>query len=277
MSTQHPIIRTGKVSKVLLVANITMALVYFGWWFVPGNVGNPLLYFLLFFGEVYHVTMAIGFWFTIWPGKEKPALETLKQKNFSPSVDIFITVAGEPTEIIRQTVIAAKNINYKNKTVYILNDGFVAKKDNWHEVDQLAEELKVHCITRKIPGGSKAGNINHALKQTKSEFIVVFDADMIAYPDFLEKTIPYFQDKKIGFVQTPQYYINHDKNAVTRGAWDQQELFFGPIMVGKEHSNAAFICGTNVVIRRKTLEQVGGMCEDNIAEDFLTSLFIHQH
>jgi cellulose synthase (UDP-forming) len=31
-----------------------------------------------------------------------------------------------------------------------------------------------------------------------------------------------------------------------------------------------------MVIRRKTLEEVGGLCETNIAEDFLTSLFIHE-
>lgn len=277
MANQKATIRTGKVSKLLLVANIIMALVYFAWWFDLNHVGNPVLYYLLFFGEVYHVVMAIGFWFTIWPGKVKPDLQTLQKKEFEPSVDIFITVAGEPVEIIRETAIAAKNITYKNKKIYILNDGYVAKKDNWHEVEQLASELKIHCITRKIPGGSKAGNINNALKLTKSEYILIFDADMVAYPKFLQKTMPYFQDKKIAFVQTPQFYNNSEKNEVTRGAWDQQELFFGPIMVGKETSNSAFICGTNVVIRRKAVEQVGGMCEDNIAEDFLTSLFIHQH
>src|SRR5579859_4589537 len=161
MVNQKVIIRTGKVSKLLLTANIIMALVYFSWWFIPDHVGNPVLYFLLFFGEVYHVTMALGFWFTIWPGKDRPSLIPLQKKDFEPNVDIFVPVAGEPTSIIRKTVIAAQHIDYKNKTIYILNDGFVAKKDNWQEVEQLAKELKVQCVTRKIPGGSKAGNVNN--------------------------------------------------------------------------------------------------------------------
>src|SRR5205823_4751315 len=108
--------------------------------------------------------------------------------------------------------IAAKNIDYKSKKIYILNDGFVAKKDNWRDIEALAKEVKVQCITRKIPGGSKAGNINNALALTEGEFVLIFDADMTAYPEFLAKTIPYFHDKKVGFVQTPQYYKNNQKN-----------------------------------------------------------------
>jgi cellulose synthase (UDP-forming) len=99
---------------------------------------------------------------------------------------------------------------------------------------------------------------------------------MVPHRNFLTTVLPYFNDPNVGFVQTPQYYKNHQTNAITEGAWDQQRLFFGPIMQGKDKHNAAFICGTNFAIRRIALHQVGGMCEDNIAEDFLTSLSVHQ-
>ena len=79
----------------------------------------------------------------------------------------------------------------------------------------------------------------------------------------------------MGFVQTPQYYKNQNVNQIAQTAWDQQTLFFGPIMSGKNRLNAAFMCGTNMVVSRKAILQAGGMCEFNIAEDFLTSLFIH--
>lgn len=39
---------------------------------------------------------------------------------------------------------------------------------------------------------------------------------------------------------------------------------------------ATFWCGTNAVLRRKALEDIGGVPEDNIAEDFLASLFLHK-
>src|SRR5690606_21510298 len=125
-------------------------------------------------------------------------------------------------------------------------------------------------------GGAKAGNINNALRQTNGDIIVIFDADMIAKTDFLNKTIPHLADPTVAFVQTPQFYTNTQDNIIAASAWEQQEFFFGPIMQGKDKDNPAFICGINVAIRRTALDQVGGMVEDNIAEDFLTSMKIHE-
>ncbi|MBA3724436.1 MAG: glycosyltransferase [Candidatus Levybacteria bacterium] len=273
---EKPKIHTGRVTKTLLTINIIVALVYFSWWFDPSHVGNPWLFGLLFFGEIYHIAMALLFWYTLWPNGKK---EIIPQSNasFSPSVAVFITVTGEPVAIVKNTALTAKKMHYPNHTVYILNDGYVAKKENWQEIEKLADEIGVVCITRKKPGGAKAGNINNAMRQTTSDFIAIFDADMAPFPDFLQKVIPYFNDPKMGFVQTPQYYKNHEKNDITAGSWEQQELFFGPIMKGKDRNNASFICGTNVAIRKSAILEAGGMCETNIAEDFLTSLFIHQN
>ncbi len=279
-------IPTGRVNRTLIIFNVVMAIIYFSWWMDLSHVGHPVFYWLLVIGEVYHIIMAFCFWFTVWPADSKYTLTGQQREQAArefalrgrqPSVDIYIPCAGEPVEIVRSTALAAKRMKYSNHKVYILNDGYVAKKPNWQEYERMAEEIGVFCITRKTPGGAKAGNINNTLKQTQGSIIVIFDADMAPHEDFLQKVVPYFKDKQVGFVQTPQYYLNHDVNQVAGGAWEQQELFFGPIMAGKEKSNAAFICGTNVAIRRTALEQVGGMCEDNIAEDFLTSFFIHQN
>lgn len=274
-STGFPFIHSGKVPKFLLILNIVIALVYFSWWLSPINMGHPLLYGLLFFGEFYHVLLALLFWHTVWPFSPQ---KHKKDSRLNLRVDIFITVAGEPLEVIKKTALAAKNLDYtfSSSTVFLLNDGYVAKKDNWRDVELLAESIGIECITRKEPGGAKAGNINYALKKTTGDIVVIFDADMVAHSNFLKETIPCFVDSSVGFVQTPQYYQNNYTNEITGGSWDQQEFFFGPIMKGKNNSNAAFICGTNVAIRRKALEEVGGMNEKNIAEDFLTSLAIHQ-
>lgn len=263
---------TAKVSKLLLTINIFIALVYFSWWLQPSHIANPFFYFLLFFGEIYHVFMAIAFWLTIWPGKEK---RSHTSKDFRPTIDVFIPVAGEPLEIIRDTILAAKKMEGYTKNIYILNDGYVAKKDNWQKIESLAQELKVICITRQIGYGAKAGNINNALYQTKGDIVVIFDADMRAFPEFLKRVIPYFNDPSLGFVQTPQYYVNASENLVSQSSWEQQNFFYGTIMKGKSYRNAAFICGTNVAIRREALQEVGGMYEKSIAEDFLTSLFVH--
>jgi cellulose synthase (UDP-forming) len=267
-------IPSATVKKSLLVLNLIVAVAYFTWWLNPAHVGQPILFALLFAGEVYHVFMAYLFWKSITP-KTRKALN-LKDSTPTFPVDIFITVCGEPIDVVKKTVIAAKNIDYPHKHIHILNDSKVAKKPNWHEYEILARTEKINCITRSTPGGAKAGNINNALIQTTGELILIFDADMVAHRDFLTRTATYFSDPTVGFVQTPQYYENSETNIITSSSWEQQKLFFGPIMRGKDSYNASFICGTNVVIRRKALEQVGGMCEDNIAEDFITSFLIHE-
>jgi len=78
-------------------------------------------------------------------------------------------------------------------------------------------------------------------------------------------------------VQTPQFYKNYGLNYLTQGSWEQQELFYGAICKGKNRLNATTMCGTNMVIRRSALEEVGGMCTESIAEDFITGLMIHNN
>lgn len=260
-----------QVSKPVMIVIGLISLFYITWWFNLGNAGNPYLYGLLLIGEVFHVFQAISYVYTVYDLK-KPVFQ--KVINYYP-VDIFITVCGEPVEIVEQTVKAALNINYLNFNVYILNDGLVAKKDNWREIEQLQEKYPIRVITRTIPGGFKAGNINNALNSTTAPFIAIFDADHIPDPDFLLRTMGYFKDPKLALVQTPQYYMNKFDNELTKAAWEQQEIFFGPISVGKNRSNAAFWCGTNAVVRRQAIVDIGGVPTNNIAEDFLASLFMH--
>jgi cellulose synthase (UDP-forming) len=264
---------TNPVSKIFLVSEIIISLLYLYCILFWIEKGQLMLFGILAISEVFHVWLLITLIYTIWPRKTNNKYD----EKFRPIVDIYITVVNEPIEIVRQTIIACKSLKYKYKNIYILNDGLVCKYDKWEEYFDLAQEQGVGCVTRKIPGGAKAGNINNALKQTQGDFVAVFDADHAPSQDFLNKIIPYFVDPKVGFVQSPQYYKNFFNNPVTLGAAEQQELFFGPIMVGKSGLNSAFMCGTNMVIRREALDQVGGLCETNIAEDFMTSLLVHQN
>lgn len=259
-----------EVPKYLIVLNGIAAVVYFivlAFWFPRGNT---VLFSLLIAGEIFHLWQLATFLWTIWDTEYEASFDS----SYQPKVDVFITVAGEPVDIVQETVTAALAMRYPRHTVYILNDGYVAKKENWYEMELLAERLGVECITRKTPGGAKAGNINNALRETASDLVVVFDADHVPHADFLARTVPYFHDPKMGYVQTPQYYKNYAVNDITRGSWEQQTLFFGPICKGKNRLNSVTMCGTNMVIRRSALVEVGGIAE-SIAEDFLTGALMH--
>ncbi len=257
--------------KWLLMLNATLAVAYFFIlaFFFPH--GQPVLFALLIIGEVFHIWQVLTFLYTVWDTTHKPYQDARLQ----PPVDVFITVAGEPVELVAATVRAARDMRYPQKTIYLLNDSFVAKKENWREYEVLARNEGIQCITRTTAGGAKAGNINNALRLSHSPLVAVFDADHVPHRDFLQKTTPYFADESVAFVQTPQYYKNFAENYLTAGSWEQQQLFFGPICKGKNRLNATTMCGTNMVIARDALVAVGGMCTESIAEDFVTGLFIH--
>lgn len=261
------------VKPGFLILNLLLSLAYFICITTFFPIGNPYLFGLLVAGEVFHLWQVAGYMHSVWPRSRTKSFNA----SYQPTVAVFITVCGEPKDIVEETVKAALAIEYPDFHVYILNDGYVANRDNWREAEDIAQKYAITCITRQRPGGAKAGNINHAVSLTREPFIVVLDADHVPKPEFLREMMGYFIDKQVAFVQSPQYYKNQSENMVTGGAWDQQALFFGAILQGKDTANAAFMCGTNMVLRRTALIDAGGMSEKSIAEDFLTSLLVHQN
>ena len=270
---KSPFLNSVPAKKLLLVNGI-MATFYFVALILLFQRGNIYLYLILILGEVFHVWQLFTLIHAAWETNSLPNYA----QSFEAPVDIFITVAGEPVEIVKKTVLAATNIDYPAYHIFILNDGKVANKSNWRQIEQIPSQIdpdKVTCITREKPGGAKAGNINHALAMTNSPFVAILDCDHVPKKNFIKAMAGYFIDKNVAFVQSPQYYKNHTVNFVANAAWQQQTLFFGPICRGKAKSNSLFMCGTNMLIRREALDDVGGMSQNSITEDLLTSLLMH--
>jgi cellulose synthase (UDP-forming) len=184
------------------------------------------------------------------------------------NVDVFVTVYGEELDIVRRTVQAARDM-MGTHTTYVLDDG---KSD---AVMALADELDVKYIRRRGNEGSKAGNINHALNLTDGEYFAIFDADFVASQRFLYETMPFFENERVAFVQTPQYYEN-TRNIISRGAGFMQHVFYALILPGKNRFNAAFCVGTNVVFRRSATDTIGGIYQRSKSEDIWTSILLHE-
>src|SRR5207247_445920 len=108
------------VSRPLLVLNVLLAFVYLaliGLWFPRGN---PYIFAILIIGELYHIWQIISFIHTIW----SPTAEVAFDDKLSLPVDVYITVCGEPVDIVSETVIACKSMDYDDLRIFILNDGF---------------------------------------------------------------------------------------------------------------------------------------------------------
>ena len=226
---------------------------------------STIFYLAEFHGFVAMCLFFLDMWSPVRP-KPSPAPPGL-------SVDVFIPTYNENVELLRKTVLGAISMTYPHKT-YVLDDG------NRPVVKAMAEELGAEYIARATHEHAKAGNINHALRQTQGDYVAIFDADHVPQPEFLDKTLGFFKDPKMAFVQTPQFFYNLNafeeySNLDTNDHWELQSMFFHYIQPGKQRWNSAFFCGTCATIRRKALEEVGGIAVETITEDIHTSVLIH--
>lgn len=199
--------------------------------------------------------------------------ELVTFQNYCPSVDIFICTLNESADMLSTTISACKNIDYPNHKVYVLDDG---KRE---EIRELTEMLECNYITRETNKGFKAGNINHALTQTSSEIVVIFDADHIPASTFLRETVYNFIDEKVALVQTPQHFCNPDAFQKNLELYDflsnEQDIFYRVMEPSLNEFDSVFCGGTNILIRRKHLEAVGNFPENTITEDSLLGLEFH--
>lgn len=259
----------GADNKVrgLAVLGVPLALWYFTWLLHPGRVGHPVLYVLLVTAELYNLVQAAGFWWTCSKARSRAAAAPADP---STEVDVFIPVYGEEADIVEPTVAAAVRMRGARVRVSLLDDG------GSDEMESVASRHGAAYVRRRERTGAKAGNINHALARTSAPFVAVFDCDHVPNESFVEHTLGHFADPKIAFVQTPQYYANGHAGGVAGAAWAQQALFFGPIARGKDGHGAMFCCGTNVVYRRRALEDAGGVPEESLTEDFELSIRLHE-
>ena len=224
---------------------------------------------VFFLAELHGFSMLWMLFFELWSPTDREAPEPEP----GHTVDVYIPVYDESVSLVRKTARAAINRDYPHKT-YVLDDG--AREELRH----MCEEIGAGYILRPQHDHAKAGNLNHALQQTGGEIIAVFDCDHLPQKNFLLRTVGYFNDPKMGFVQTPQCFYNignvQDSKYEGEGKrWDEVDFFYRVIQPGKDRWNAAYFCGTNGLIRRKALEQTGGFDFRTITEDLLTSIRIH--
>ncbi|MDX2242879.1 MAG: glycosyltransferase [Leptolyngbyaceae cyanobacterium bins.302] len=189
---------------------------------------------------------------------------------YQPSVDVLIPTFNEPEFVLRRTIMGCQAMDYAHKTVYLLDD------TRRPEIRQLAAELGCKYITRPDNRHAKAGNLNHAIAQTKGDMIAVFDADFVPTRNFLTRTIGFFQNPQIALVQTPQSYYNFDPVARNLGLENvltpDEEAFNRQLQPIQDGTRGVICSGTSFVMRRSALEKAGGFVTETLSEDYFTGV-----
>ena len=251
-------------AQVTAVLAGAATLVYIGWLTTVLNLAVWWLTIPFIAAEVVAFAVFVSFFTVSWyPRYHRPQGMPLETPLYT--VDVLVTVCGEPYQIVARTLKAATAIDYEKKRVWVLDD----RGDR--RVEKLATELGCGYLARPTHEHAKAGNLNHGLAHTTGDLVLTLDADQVPDRKIIRAMAGYFQLPYVGFVQTKQSFEVPPGDPFG----NTDPIFYELMQSGKDSSNAAFSCGSGVMYRREALEQVGGFSTWNIVEDVHTSLELH--
>jgi cellulose synthase/poly-beta-1,6-N-acetylglucosamine synthase-like glycosyltransferase len=195
-----------------------------------------------------------------------------------PKVSLHVPAYAEPPDMVIATLNTIANLKYPNFEVLVIDNN--TKDPNlWKPVEEhcryLGERFRFFHVDPL--SGAKAGALNFALRHTApdAEIIGVIDSDYQVVPDFLERLVGYFDNPKIGFVQTPHDYREWENSIYQRMCYWEYKYFFETTMPSLNERDAAITVGTMCLIRRKALEEAGGWAEWCATEDSELAIRIH--
>lgn len=290
--------RTTSWRYVFILLSAFLALRYL-WWrsfetLIYTNAVDFVGMSALYIAEMYSVALYLFSLFVNVSPLERAVVPLPADRTRWPTVDVFIPTYTEDTEIVRVTALAATQIDYPadKLRIYILDDGGTLAKRNdpvageaaWkrrHRLMEVARSLKVEYLTRETNSHAKAGNLNHGLHHSSGELVLFLDCDHVPTADILRETVGHFlKDEGVFLVQTPHFFVNAApaERSLGRGAPlpDESEMFYRVIHPGLDTWNASYFCGSAAIMRRRMLEEIGGMRGESITEDAETAFELHR-
>ncbi|MCX7736618.1 MAG: glycosyltransferase [Candidatus Kapabacteria bacterium] len=188
-----------------------------------------------------------------------------------PKVTIQLPMFNE-MYVIERLIRSVCNINYpKDKLeIQVLDDSTDETVDIAQKLvnEYRQKGFDIHYIHRTNRSGYKAGALKEGLEVATGEYIAIFDADFVPKPDFLLKTIPYFNDKEVGMVQTRWEHLNEEYSFITRAAALALDGHF--VIEQQVRNKAGFFInfnGTAGVWRKETIIDAGNWQPDTLTED----------
>ncbi|RFC53645.1 glycosyltransferase [Brumimicrobium aurantiacum] len=224
---------------------------------------------LILFYSILQLSLAVKY-------KRSKAIEKKKRPEFDPKTAPYVTIQlpmYNEYYVAERVIERVAQMDYPQDKLEIQ----VLDDSTDETVDVIARKVKevkekygvdIKHIHRTNRIGYKAGALDSALPDAKGEFVAIFDVDFLPDVDFLQKTMPQFEDPEVGVVQTRWGHINKDYSMLTEL---QAFGLNGHFAIEQGGRNAAghFINfnGTGGVWRIKCIEEAGGWEHDTLTED----------
>ncbi len=201
---------------------------------------------------------------------------------YNPFVSIHIAAYNEE-RVIGRLLAACDKLDYPNYEVILVDDS----TDGTADVAQgWADHPRFKIIHRADRTGFKGGALGLALDSmdTRAEYVVVFDADAVPFPDSIQRLLPHFYEMRDGLahrkhhvaaVQSYQWHVlNKQQSWLTEAV---RAEYSGSYMIERPFQQALggmkMVAGTAYMIRSDVLRQVGW--GTSITEDWELTLHLY--
>lgn len=199
--------------------------------------------------------------------------------NITPFVSIIIPAHNEE-KVIEETVKAIISMNYPRESfeLIVVND---KSTDRTGEILSELQQKYINLIVINVKNGGgrgKSAALNIGLKKATGEYIVVYDADNTPEKNALKYLVgAIIEEPGLACVAGKFRTRNKEKTILTRLINLETLGFQWMSQAGRwKLFKISIIPGTNYIIRKDILDQLGGWNEDSITEDTELSMRIYQ-
>jgi cellulose synthase/poly-beta-1,6-N-acetylglucosamine synthase-like glycosyltransferase len=202
---------------------------------------------------------------------ERAANPSLKPISNYPPITVQLPIYNEMYVVSRLiNCVAAFNYPRDRLEVQVLDDSTDETSDLIAiKVREMREKgFDILHLKRDNRAGFKAGALANGLAQAKGDFIAIFDADFIPPDDFLLRTLSFFNDSKVGMVQTKWDHINEDYSLLTVLQAYGLDAHFTVEQRGRNAGNHFInFNGTAGIWRKSCIIDAGNWQTDTLTED----------
>jgi cellulose synthase/poly-beta-1,6-N-acetylglucosamine synthase-like glycosyltransferase len=224
------------------------------------------------------ILFLVGYLYGFRAEKQRRALE--QQPLELPPISLMIPAHNEGI-VITSTLEALLKLNYPADKLEILvvNDG--STDDTAKLVEAVAARdarVRLFNVPAEFAARGKSAALNRGLPECRHNVIGIFDADNVPEQDsVLHLARQLVADPSLGAVIGKFRCINKKKNLLTRFINLECLAFQWIVQAGRWHMlRMSTLPGTNYLIRRGLLEELGGWDEQALTEDAEMSIRVYQ-
>lgn len=264
------------------VAITGMALLFWLFWPSPDasapTVVSVIILILMGVTELIRLSMTATL--AIWAAIAKDPVPMEPPPNLRVAILTTIVPGKEPWDMVRVTLEAMLKITYPLGTV----DVWLLDEGNDPLIEASCIDMGVKHFSRapyaeynlesgQFKARTKHGNHNSwgDVHGEKYDVVAQMDPDHVPFPNFLERSLGYFNDPDVAYMVAPQVYGNLAQNLIAKGSAIGAYIFHGIIQRGGNGLGAPLLIGTNHIYRTTAWNQMKGYY-DCIVEDHATAI-----